>query len=325
MSNKDVKEMFAVEEKKQRIKFGIMIIVACVLFVVALGALFLWQSNGDGDEELAELTKPVATVTTDTSTILPTNTATVAPTKAPTETPTATATPTQTPTKTPTVTPTPTKTPTETPTATIEPTSTLDISFAECIDNSTVFAGPGDGYAALNDGNLFIEVGETVTVIGRSRNSSWLHIQRGDDEGWVAANRFSLNASIAQYPISTETFGDIVTEATPTIVSSSGDVAYWNSTSQMEVPGTGTWQAMISVRAPTGGGYTFQFANLETTGRFERNDGDGFSVYTVTVSGISCSGALVGNLSVLRNGNSLEVRNEFTQETGAIYVEKPDC
>ena len=51
----------------------------------------------------------------------------------------------------------------------------------------------------------------------------------------------------------------------------------------------------------------------------------GYNSYVVTIGGMGCSGALANDFYVRRDGQALEVRNEYTDETGALYVDTPGC
>ncbi|MFK7803100.1 MAG: protein kinase [Anaerolineae bacterium] len=133
--------------------------------------------------------KPSATIKPTSTKVAVSATSTKAPASSPTATRTQTATPIVT--KTSTSTPTHTKTPTRTPTPATET--------ARVAQPITLFAGPGENYEQFR----FIDSGETVEVIGRSANNSWLHIEFENRKGWVATNRMTYNGRVSDLPIST--------------------------------------------------------------------------------------------------------------------------
>lgn len=225
--------------------------------------------------------------------------------------------------------PTPTDTATPEPTPTVEPSPTTIT--ATVILTTTQAAAL---FTSFEDGEqmcIFLEVGDTITeVIGRSENSNWLLVEVEDTRGWVTARFFDITGVVASLPVSAYvanvpagcTSGGATTTATTTS-SSTGGTAFYNisgaSTSSL---GNGTWKVDFTVRVPTGGSYQFRVSDYAITAVRQGTTGSQDN-YVVSVSGISCSGALIADLIVLRDGQSLEVVDELTGGDETLFISSP--
>jgi uncharacterized protein YraI len=195
---------------------------AASLVAFGLDQLPVDDAGNSGDDGDAAATPTRAAVkATNTPAAAVTESPTEAPTQAPTATPTPTAVP---PTPTP-VPPTPTSVPpTPVPTATKVPATPTRVPSSA---GSAALAVVGAGGADLLDGPdgaviASVEVAESVTLLGRNSDSSWLMVESAaGDQGWVAA------AAIVAFGVETlpvmgedaaveEAAGtEIATEATP--------------------------------------------------------------------------------------------------------------
>lgn len=125
-------------------------------------------------------------------------------------------TPSQTPSSTPSSTPEETginavdqeptsqiSTPPPPPSLEPSPTQTsLPARVAEVVNPASIFSGPGIGnYTEIT----FLNIGETITIIGRSANNSWLFIETNEGvKGWVSERRLSYTGSIIQFKVTSE-------------------------------------------------------------------------------------------------------------------------
>lgn len=302
------------------------VILGAVAFLLVRSVLFGGPEESPQEDTVIAINEtPEGIVTelataTDVPTALPTNTIQVS------ITPSSTITP-QSPTQTPTV-ETPTSIPTQI-TNTPEPspvTPTPRSIMATCIcvpENAAFFGSPRTGSAQIG---VYSSPGEALRVLGRDSLGNWILVENDDGEkGWVTARYFEIDAPVD----SLEIVDVIVTrEGSPlptTILPSTTLVAYWNETSKASNQ-DGTWFTILSVRVPEGGNYQFQVANLDVDFTATNEISDGYRRYEVKVSGMSCSGSLVNNLVVIRNGQLIEVRNQHDNSPGAVFVEAPnDC
>ena len=226
--------------------------------------------------------------------------------------------------------PTPTNTATPEPTPTLEPNATITTTVTLTTTQAAVL------FTSFEDGEqmcIFLEVGDTITeVIGRSENSNWLLVEVEDTQGWVTARFFDITGSVASLPVS----GYVAnvpagcssngTSANPTTPSgSAGGTAFYNisgaSTSSL---GNGTWKVDFTVRVPTGGSYQFRVSDYTVTA-IRQGTADSQDTYVVSVSGIGCGGALIADLIVLRDGQSLSVVNELTGLEETLFISSPSC
>lgn len=287
----------------------IAIIAAIILFSRSTGV----EEGSDGVSTkiaLVETSVPTATLMS-TATSLSTNTPISSPQ------PTVTNTPTSPP---------PTERPTSTPTQTpVSPTTTeASIVTATCLctpQNAAFFSTPRESAQQIG---VYTEKDEVVTVLGKDSNGRWLFVENTDGEqGWVSTSYFEISSSIDEL----EVVDIIVTrDGVTTLSPPTTDfplIAYWNTGSKSG-ENDGTWSVILSVRVPRSGNYTFQVSNLQVDATLIENLSDGSSRYDVKVSGVSCSGPLVNNLNVFRNGTQLETRNEHTNKPGPVFVSKPD-
>ncbi|MBX7233857.1 MAG: SH3 domain-containing protein [Caldilineales bacterium] len=121
---------------------------------------------------------------------------------APTETPASTATtaPTNTPEPEPTATPTAISTDTPQPTAT--PTSTPLPQAEVIVETLNLRGGPDTTYPVMGKAAR----GETLTVLARSQDGSWLEVQKADGKTvWVAARLVQLSAPVETLAVSVHT------------------------------------------------------------------------------------------------------------------------
>ncbi len=291
-----------------------------LLLLVILGAAAILFLNND---------EPEATVAAATQTVVPTATLDAAATATALfllNPPTATIEPTATDAPTATPEPSPTLVLTETTTI-ITPTWIITATQA-----ATLFTLPQSGADSMC---VLLSTGDVITeVIGRSANSSWLHIVVNGFQGWVTARFFASNNAVADLPVSN--FEGIVpggceagtsipeAELTPTVgAGDSGGTASYNTTGASGTStGNGQWKVDFTVRVPTGGTYTFRVGELSTTAFFQSSDGSQDS-YVVTVSGIGCNAPLVADLIVTRNGQQLTVVNEQNGQSGPLFITQP--
>ena len=124
--------------------------------------------------------------------ITPTPTATATPTatqpSAPVERVAPTATPTRTPTSLPRPTSTPTPTPTRPPTARVLPGPASGLN---------VRSGPGTAFPVLAQ----VRAGTRLTLLGRTEDASWLYVDTGEVQGWVAAPYVRVAGNILDLPV----------------------------------------------------------------------------------------------------------------------------
>lgn len=302
---------------------GAIILVAVVLFIVRSVVLGGNNETPEGDVVVAVNETPEATVTdllfaTDFPTSLPTNTIQATATASSTVT-------TQVPTQTPTLEP-PTSIPTQATNTPIAPSVTPTPILATCIcnpENAAFFGSPRAGSAQIG---VYISPGEVLTVLGRDSLGIWILVENEDGEiGWVTASYFEIDEPVDSLKIVDVIVTREGSPVTTTVLPSTTLVAYWNETSKASNQ-DGTWYTILSVRVPEDGSYQFQVANLNVDFSATSEISDGYRRYEVRVSGMSCSGSLVNNLTVIRNGQSIEVRNQHDNAPGAIFVEAPtDC
>lgn len=308
-------------------------IAATILLILAVIIIFVLVNGNDdpGGENTPESTSAAAL--TQTAEVIPTVPVTPSPT--PTPSPTDTTTPTLTPTTTPTVAPTATETPSTTPTLTSTPDTTPTPSPTEAITatcicdagNAALFTKPDSSSTQVG---VYVEPDQEVIVLGRAPQGSWIFVEFENEQGWVDANRFELEPGVefddlplaeTPHPTWTPTGvppGSVTPPPPPNLV------AYWNVGSTAPT-NNGMWQAILSVRVPQGGNYTFSIGDYSVTHEFVRNVENGFALYDVTISGMSCDGPLANDLIVRRNGQQLMVRNEFTNGLEPVFVSEPDC
>lgn len=270
-----------------------------------------------------------------TSTATPSITPTPSHTPEPTETPEPTATPTLTPSATPTETATP------------SPTPTREGPQAEAIEEAGFFAGPGVSFGRRN---YFARPGEMVVVLGQDETGQWWHVvsQENSYEGWVAARFFEVwMGDPADLALS-----DFRVRPSATAVASNGNnnnnenagggtvsnaplqpsgqtnaEAFWNfveSAAEAELDenreATGTWRGEILVRVPTGFSYQFQYGPAIQQVRLMMEDQDGYDTYQLFIGGMGC-GPFVTDMLVLQDGAQMVVKNEFTRQTGPVFIQ----
>jgi hypothetical protein len=241
--------------------------------------------------------------------------------------PTATATATIEPTAT------------DAPTATPEPSPTLEVAtvvtptwILTATQAATLFTSPQTGADSMC---VFIATGDVINeVIGRSENSSWLHVVVDGFQGWVTARFFTSSNVLTDLPVSNYVSnvpggceaGTPTSSSglTPTVTAggSGGTASYNISGATGSATGNGQWKVDFTVRVPTGGTYTFRVGQLSTTAFFQSSDGSQDS-YVVSVSGIGCDASLVADLIVTRNGQQLTVVNEQSGQSGALFINPP--
>ena len=96
------------------------------------------------------------------------------------------ATPSPTPTPTPAWTPTPTRTRTTTAHVLPGPASGLNVR-----------SGPGTAFPVLAQ----VRSGTTLTLLGRTEDASWLYVDTGEVQGWVAAPYVRVAGNILDLPV----------------------------------------------------------------------------------------------------------------------------
>lgn len=128
---------------------------------------------------------------------------------APTPTPTAVATATRTATPTPQPSITPSATFLPSPTAIVVPSATPVASVeTELAYGSNLRSLPGAASAILR----FLDIGTTVTVVGRDAVGDWAYVRLPDDsEGWIALSQFPEGFTIDSLP-----YGPGITPLPPT-------------------------------------------------------------------------------------------------------------
>lgn len=313
------------EEPSSFSRKTILWILTVAGFVIIVVIYFILRGSGGSRPELTRIVSTVEATHTVTTTLEVTQTPFLTPTATASSTATETAMPIVTAINTQTPTFTPTLLPTSTPTLTHTPTPEIVTPVAECIQNAAFYAGPGLQYSQIG---VFVATGEELPVEARSEDGKWIIVEKEGKRGWVTTSFFELNASINSLPTS----GEIITIPNPTgnvgspsSSSLSSSIAYWNELSK-EHTGDGRWKVTLSVRVPAGEGYVFDMRELNVNVEFDKAVENNFVLYNVTISGMSCDGSLVGNLVVTRNGQALEVRNEFTGETGSVFIKAAsDC
>ncbi len=206
--------------------------------------------------------------------------------------------------------------------------------------SATIFPAPHNSGTA---GRPYVATGGQVDVIGRDASGSWLYVEDKDgNEGYVWGAFFTYGGQISQLPVITPvppTATATLAVPTPAITAtatitnaeppSAATIAYWQ-----EMDGTkrdiggGRWAVDLLVFVPSGGSYAFAVnGDLEVTAVFSTiaSPHAGYDSYVVTISGMGCAGALANDFYVRRDGQVLEVRNEYTDETGALYVDALGC
>jgi hypothetical protein len=174
---------------------------------------------------------------------------------------------------------------------------------------------------------VYIEKGETAVVLGKATTGSWIYVEFDGEEGWVDARQFEISVQFEQLEVAETPFPTWTpTTNSPGITSTANPTvfAYWQVTSSSSTS-DGRWKTILALRVPHGGSYAFSFADLTVTSQFVRQVENGFDLYDVTISGMSCAGNLVGDLIVKRSGQQLTVINEHTNQSGAVFVSAPDC
>jgi outer membrane protein assembly factor BamD (BamD/ComL family)/uncharacterized protein YraI len=136
-------------------------------------------------------------------------------------------------------------------------------------DAATIYCGPDVTYQQVKD----IPVGTIVQVLGRWSNRSWLYIDAGGDEGFVAANRFDFPfADIPALPIvqPDANCGSTVTgtPSTPIIASATPSAAlrldiWWIGDGRCD---GGTWIRDVFMQGQGGNGTYTYFWNDELKG-----------------------------------------------------------
>ncbi len=215
---------------------------------------------------------------------------------------------------------------------------------------ATIFPAPRNSGTA---GKPYVPVGGEVEVSGRDESGAWLYVEdKSGHKGYVWGAFFTYGGQIDQLPVitpapptATATIAaptPAVTAAvtitataavtgTPTIVAppSTAAIAYWQEMDGTKKDvGGGMWAVDLLVYAPSGGSYVFSVnGDLEVTAVHSpiASPHEGYDSYVVTISGMGCAGALANDFYVKRGGQELEVRNEYTNNTGAIYVGSPGC
>lgn len=198
----------------------------------------------------------------------------------------------------------------------------------ESIQAAAFFVAP-----VVSSGQLgaFVDVGESVEVIGRTQNSGWLLARHPSGQlGWVTASFFAVNATdLADIPIMADVVVTVVPNApilTNTPESSLPNIVYWNNISS-QANGDGTWQVLLAIRVPRGTGYTFttQEGLAISPATFMREEGL-YDIYNASIDGMSCGGSLINGLIVTRNGESYVIRSEFSpdQETD-MFIASLEC
>ncbi len=213
---------------------------------------------------------------------------------------------------------------------------------------ATIFPVPRNSGTA---GKPYVAVGGEVEVSGRDESGAWLYVEdKSGNKGYVWGAFFTYGGQINQLPVITPapptatatvaaptpavTVAVTITATaavtgTPTAPPSTATIAYWQ-----EMDGTkknvdgGMWSVDLLVYAPSGGSYAFSVnGDLEVTAVRTPvvSPHEGYDSYVVTISGMGCAGALANDFYVKRGGQELEVRNEYTNNTGAIYVGSPGC
>lgn len=305
-------------ESKSRIRLIISIAFGIILIGILFVLIFLrpFSAPVQTTTETPTLTR-ANTPIPENNTEEPSPTATLSPMPSPTAT--SISTPTTQPTKTPTVTPTRTPTLTATPTKQSE-----DIITAICICfpmNAALFEGPDSTYPQTG---VFITQDQEVEVLGRAESGSWIYVVTAEDEsGWADARRFEISQDFEELPVYDDPDSPPFT-FTPSVSTNPSQIAYWNEVSK-ESSNDGRWEVTLSLRVPNGGNYFFEMEGLSVTFRLddEKPVENGFIFYIVTISGIGCPNPLVDNLIVRRNGQELEVRNQFTNVAGPLFVSPP--
>ncbi|MFQ5434405.1 MAG: serine/threonine-protein kinase, partial [Anaerolineae bacterium] len=154
----------------------IAVFLVMLVFMTGLGMLL--QKDAVSPTILAAA---ITKTPTTTPTAVPTET--VPPTPTNTSMPTSTAVP---PSVTPTVTVTPSPQPTATPTIT---TTNSSLSSAVTLLPSSIYTLPNANSTELDIVNL----GESITVLGRADTGLWLYVQTEEAEGYAYGPRFEWN------------------------------------------------------------------------------------------------------------------------------------
>ena len=235
----------AKQERRKKMVRGGLIAAGIVIVVLLLGYVV---SN-----LLPALLVPPATATLPAATDTPT----VLPTPVPT-----------TPAPPPTLTPPPADTPTSVP-----PVTTAN-STATALLPSSIYVSPDAGSRELT----FVQVGELVTVTGRSDNSNWLYVQNSlGTEGYVSKNRFQWTGNLEELPVVTATVtGPTVAPSSSTSTPKSPATAttveglaldLWPLPSTARCLGEGTWRMSIFMSGHGGSGrYTYYWNNEKKGG-----------------------------------------------------------
>ncbi|MDA0243967.1 MAG: hypothetical protein OT477_11170 [Chloroflexi bacterium] len=327
---------------------GLVLIGGAALLLLGLALGLLVTEGGEEPTAVVVVVTAPAIMAESTAAEIATATATPAlaaglampptldiPTPTPSQTPPATLTPiptnTPTPTETPiaTETPTPTETPTETPTPTPSPTATRVGPLARATAEAGFFAGPG---ASFGRRNYFARLDEQVVVLGVSEDGQWWHVisNANSYEGWVSARLFELEAGdvatleVSEFRATPSAAGQ--TGGTPTTAASGSPpqttaVALWNHLSETSRGnGDGSWRTELLVRVPTGGSYQFTFATMVKSATKTITNEGGLDTYKLVLSGMGCAGPYLADLIVLQNGAQMVVKNEFTQQTGPVFI-----
>ncbi len=143
--------------------------------------MYLTLSPVVRDKETLQAMRRAANPTTPTPTATPTATVSSLPVDG------TTPTPTPTPTRYP-ITDTPTPTPTRPPTAHVLPGPASGLN---------VRSGPGTAFPVL----VQVRAGTRLTLLGRTEDASWLYVDTGEVQGWVAAPYVRVAGNILDLPV----------------------------------------------------------------------------------------------------------------------------
>jgi tetratricopeptide (TPR) repeat protein len=225
-------------------------------------------------------------------------------TPAPSSTMTMTFTPTQA------VTAAPTHSPSSTMTMTPTPTGSLDLATA--VQPSSVFEAPSAASREL----AVVEVGEQVTVLGRSASGGWFYVRDEQGvEGFAHAPRFGWEGDFEALPVLESDFTPLPPVVnTPTPTSPPGgypplSIDFW------QLPGTErcdaqAWRQSVWIQGQGGDGTYTYYRDGELLAGPLSNEGYSFEIG-------SAAGALIITGKVV-SGDGQQAQRE-------IYVPEPTC
>ena len=191
--------------------------------------------------------------------------------------------------------------------------------------NAALFTEPNSSSAQVG---VYVEQGEEVIVLGKATTGSWIFVEFQGEKGWVDASRFDIEVELTTLPFATPDYPTWTPGGSPSItttpLSPTSAIAYWNEGVKSPTQ-NGEWQVTLSLRVPQGGSYTFSMGELDVKSNFVRDIENNYALYNVTISGMSCTGPLIGDLIVQRNGQTLVVQNEHNSNLTQIFVSAADC